>query len=70
MSTVPLLVDPDWLAAHRSDPNIRIYDVSISHGKTEEGQSFTTSGRESYEAEHIPGAGHADVFGDLANTGS
>ena len=70
MSTVPLLVDAAWLAAHRADPNIRIYDVSISHGKTEAGESFTASGRESYEAEHIPGAAHADVFGDLADTES
>ncbi|MGW0174318.1 sulfurtransferase [Rhodococcus sp. NPDC003322] len=70
MSTVPLLVDADWLVAHRSDQNIRIYDVSISHGKTEAGEPFTTSGRETYEAEHIPGAAHADVFGDLADTQS
>ncbi|EME19805.1 sulfurtransferase [Rhodococcus triatomae] len=70
MSTVPLLVDADWLDARRSDESIRIYDVSISHGKNEVGEPFTTSGRDSYEAEHIPGAAHADVCGDLAETDS
>ncbi|OLL16241.1 MULTISPECIES: sulfurtransferase [unclassified Rhodococcus (in: high G+C Gram-positive bacteria)] len=66
MTTVPLLVDAAWLATHRSDENIRIYDVSIAHGQTDSGKSFTRSGRESYEAEHVPGAAHADVLGDLA----
>ncbi|MGV0834522.1 sulfurtransferase [Mycolicibacterium thermoresistibile] len=70
MTTVPLLVDADWLAAHRSDEHLRIYDVSISHGRTDSGEPFIRSGREAYEAEHIPGAAHADVFGDLAKADS
>ena len=70
MTTIPLLVDAAWLAAHRADEGVRIYDVSISHGQSESGAPFARSGREPYEAEHIPGAAHIDVFGDLADTDS
>lgn len=70
MSTVPLLVDAAWLAAHRTDVNVRVYDVSIAQGQDEDGEYHPTTGRKSYEAEHIPGAAHADVFGDLANAES
>jgi thiosulfate/3-mercaptopyruvate sulfurtransferase len=68
MTDTPLLVDTTWLAAHRAEPNIRIFDVSIYQGPKDAGDSITDSGRTSYESEHIPGSAHADVFTNLADT--
>lgn len=61
MSDVPLLAEPEWLAAHLDDPQIRILDVSY----------FVPGGidpaRKQYEGGHIPGAIFFDI-NDVAET--
>lgn len=56
MSTFGPLVDATWLAAHLSDPNVRVIDFRWQEGRP---------GRPAYEAGHIPGA----VFVDLEAEG-
>lgn len=61
MSDVPLLTEPEWLAAHLDDAQIRILDVSY----------FVPGGiepaRKQYEDGHIPGAIFFDI-NDVAET--
>ena len=57
---IPLLVTTDWLAAHLTDPGVRIVDVRwylLDKDKT--GQSEYTRG-------HIPGALYLDIDTDLS----
>jgi thiosulfate/3-mercaptopyruvate sulfurtransferase len=58
--TTPLLVSTEWLAAHLSDPNVRIVDVRwylLDKDRT---------GRDEYLRGHIPGALFFDIDDDLA----
>src|SRR2546429_3358708 len=51
------LVDADWLAAHRDDPDLRIIDFRwYLDGR---------SGLAAYEAGHVPGAAFVDLAGDV-----
>lgn len=53
------LVEPDWLAAHLSDPDLRLVDLRWrADGR----------GAQRYRAGHIPGAVHLDWERDLACT--
>lgn len=54
------LVSVDWLAAHASDPAVRIVDVRWYLGKP-------GAGREAYAKGHLPGAAFLDVDRDLAS---
>lgn len=56
---IPLLVTPEWLAAHLGDPAIQIVDVRWY--LTERGR-----GRAEYLEAHIPGASFMDIDDDLA----
>jgi thiosulfate/3-mercaptopyruvate sulfurtransferase len=56
MSTFGPLVEAPWLAAHLSDPNLRVIDFRWQEDEP---------GRPEYEAGHIPGA----VFVDLEAEG-
>ncbi len=56
------LVDVDWLAAHLDDPDLVVLDCSVV---VDMDAGTNHSGRADYEAGHIPGAGFADLFGDL-----
>ncbi|MBI4785966.1 MAG: sulfurtransferase [Chloroflexi bacterium] len=58
--SVPPLVSTDWLAAHMSDPNIRIVDVRWYLFDN------TKTGRGEYLNGHIPGAVFLDVDTDLS----
>jgi len=61
LSLAGLLVDVDWLAAHSTDPGLRIADVRWSlSGPT---------GRERYGAGHIPGAVFLDADKELSSPG-
>lgn len=69
MSTHPLLADPIWLHQHRTDENLRILDATTFLDQPEgDGYYDVTSGAQAYEKEHIPGAVHADLLHDLADT--
>ena len=54
------LVDVDWLAAHATDPNVRIVDVRWYLGRRR-------GGAEAYENGHIPEAVFVDLDRDLSS---
>jgi thiosulfate/3-mercaptopyruvate sulfurtransferase len=56
---LPSLVDTDWLAAHLTDPGLRLVDARWRGDE---------SGRELYRQGHIPGAVHLDWHLDLNTT--
>ena len=56
------LVSVDWLAAHRTDPRLRIADVRWSLSGP--------SGRDRYDAGHVPGAIFLDADGELSSPGA
>lgn len=63
------IVETDWLAANLADTNLRIFDCTTHLIYTPEGSAdpYTVkSGRQDYEASHIPGAGFLDLQGDLS----
>lgn len=64
MADLPLVVDPDWIEAHRDDPNLRIVDATTHLTFPEDGNGYyrLNGGRDSYAAEHIPGAVFADLL--------
>jgi thiosulfate/3-mercaptopyruvate sulfurtransferase len=69
--TTPLLVDVDWLAEHLADPALRIYDATVQLIRPPEGGPYEVrSGRPEYEGAHVPGAGFADLAGELADPDS
>ena len=64
------LVSVEWLAAHLDDPDLVVLDCSVVVEPGEDGQMTNRSGRERYLEAHIPGAGFADLKGDLVDTDS
>jgi len=63
------LVTAEWLAANLSDPDLVVLDCSVKI-VFEDGKLRGLSGREDYEAGHIPGAAFADLTSDLSDTES
>ncbi|MDA0262611.1 MAG: sulfurtransferase [Chloroflexi bacterium] len=61
------LVETDWLAEHLNDSDIRVLDCTAFNLPDGSGGIRAASGRESWAAEHIPGAGHADLVNDLSD---
>jgi thiosulfate/3-mercaptopyruvate sulfurtransferase len=57
------LVGTEWLAAHLSDPNVRVLDSSYKQ------PGITPTARQDYEAGHIPGAVFFDID-DVAQPGT
>ncbi|MEM6904219.1 MAG: rhodanese-like domain-containing protein, partial [Pseudomonadota bacterium] len=55
MIETQLLVEPDWLADHLSDPNIKVIDASFHLPNS--GRSVTAE----FVAGHIPGAVLFDI---------
>jgi hypothetical protein len=49
------LVSTEWLAAHLSDPDLRILDCTWHHAST------NLDGRTHYRGRHLPGAVHFDI---------
>ena len=62
------LVSSDWLAAHLADDKLRIFDTTVYLKPKPDGFGYQPeSGRAEWQAEHIPGAGFLDVFGELSD---
>jgi thiosulfate/3-mercaptopyruvate sulfurtransferase len=57
------LVETEWLAAHRDDPQVRIVDASFKL------PGITPTAREDYDRGHIPGAVFFDID-DIAEPGT
>ena len=61
------LVETDWLDTHLNDTNIRVLDCTAFNRQDGSGGIRAESGRDSWEKEHIPGSGHADLVNDLSD---
>ena len=64
------LVSTEWLAAHLDDPNLIVLDCSVIVSANADGEITASSGHDRYLEGHIPGAGFADLKGDLVDTDS
>ena len=64
------IVSHEWLAEHLDDPSLRVYDCTV-HLVPDPPRAYTVkSGREDFEAGHIPGAGFLDLTGALSDPSS
>ena len=67
-TATPLVVDVDWLAAHKDDPGVVVVDTTTFLTLPEgDGYYDVESGREAYRKGHVPGAVFADLLHDLAD---
>ena len=64
-----LLVSTEWLAEHLESPELVVLDCTVWLDWGDDGW-IARSGREHWEAAHIPGAGFADLTGDLCDADS
>lgn len=60
------LVETSWLQEHLGDPNLRILDCTVFLVPAD-GRVRPESGRAQWAQAHIPGAGFADLLGDLSD---
>jgi thiosulfate/3-mercaptopyruvate sulfurtransferase len=63
-----MLVSTDWLAAHLSDPDLRVLDCSVTLVPQGAGVR-PESGKAAWAQGHIPGSGFADLLADLSDHG-
>ena len=61
------LVETDWLAQHLNDPDVRVLECTVYLYPKPEGGFRAESGRAKWSESHIPGAGFADLIGDLSD---
>ena len=61
------LVETEWLEDHLSDPDLRIFDCTVLLALGADGAYSIDSGRPTYDAGHIPGAGFIDINEDLSD---
>ena len=64
------LVNSDWLEANLEDPQIRVVDASVIMTRTDAGAWAPSSGRETYDTGHIPGAQFVDLLTELQDPDS
>lgn len=69
MTALPssFLVSTAWLAAHLSDPALRLFDATAG-AATAPGAADSAPARAVFEAAHIPGARYLDIKNDLSDT--
>ncbi len=61
------LVSAAWLKEHLGDPDLVVLDATVVIESDAAGKFESINGRASYEEGHIPGAGFADLLGDLSD---
>jgi thiosulfate/3-mercaptopyruvate sulfurtransferase len=64
------LVTTEWLSQHLDDPDLVVLDCTVRVESDEGGGFRVSSGREGYDAGHIPSAGFADLLGNLSDAES
>ena len=64
------LVTTEWLERHLDDADLVVLDCTVYQQDDGEGGFRNVSGRARHEQAHIPGAGFADLKGDLADPAS
>ena len=67
MSTIPQIVTTEWLAERLDDPKLRLIDATTFMKPLQDGNITLTSGKDSYNTAHIPGAIFADVMNELSH---
>jgi thiosulfate/3-mercaptopyruvate sulfurtransferase len=68
MSQFDLLVDPTELAERLDDPSVLVVDASVTLTRKAEGDPYEmASGKDGYDAAHIPGAVFADLLGAFSD---
>ncbi|WP_101526366.1 sulfurtransferase [Nocardioides houyundeii] len=66
MVEIPRQVSVEWLLDHQDDPLLRILDATV-HLRFDETGAYVTSGRASYEEQHLPGAAFVDLLTGLSD---
>jgi thiosulfate/3-mercaptopyruvate sulfurtransferase len=64
--SLSMLVSSDWLAAHLTEADLRVFDCSVAlvpHGAGVR----TESGKAAWAQGHIPGSGFVDLLADLSD---
>ena len=64
------LVTTEWLSQHLNDPDLVLLDCTVNQVPEEGGGFHNISGYTEYEKAHIPGAGFANLKGDLSDSNS
>jgi thiosulfate/3-mercaptopyruvate sulfurtransferase len=64
------LVSAEWLLEHLDEPDLVVIDATVIVESDAAGNFRSVNGRDSYEAAHIPGAGFADLMGELSDKGA
>lgn len=63
------LVDPDWLASHLDDPQLRVVDCTTHLPPKPDFSLYdVVPGREDFEKAHIPGAAFIDIEHDVSES--
>jgi thiosulfate/3-mercaptopyruvate sulfurtransferase len=71
MPLLPPLVSPEELASVLGHERVRVFDATVFLRRAVDGGPYTVeSGRASYARAHIPGAGFADIPGELSDPAS
>jgi thiosulfate/3-mercaptopyruvate sulfurtransferase len=71
MPLLPPLVSPEELGGALGDERVRVFDATVFLRRAVEGGPYTVeSGRASYARAHLPGAGFADIPGELSDPAS
>jgi thiosulfate/3-mercaptopyruvate sulfurtransferase len=71
MPLLPALVSPEELRAALGDERVRVFDATVFLRRAVDGGPYTVeSGRASYARAHLPGAGFADIPGELSDPAS
>lgn len=68
--TMDILVSTQWLSEHLDDPDLIVLDCTFLVKLDENGVMFSESGKKTYDLEHIPNAGFADLVGELSDQDS
>lgn len=64
------LVSTEWLSEHLGEPDLVVLDCTARVEMHEDGSYQILSGRAGFEEGHIPGAGFADLTGELSDAAS
>jgi thiosulfate/3-mercaptopyruvate sulfurtransferase len=71
MPLLPQLVSPEELRDALGDERVRVFDATVFLRRAVDGGLYTVeSGRVSYARAHLPGAGFADIPGELSDPAS
>lgn len=70
METIPIIVSTEWLSNRLDDPKLRLIDATTLMKPLDDGSITLSSGKESYDHGHIPGAVYADLINELSDSAS